>query len=417
MKASSDRQFLHVDRPTAKEAILKHPASTENIQAAKDLIRSSLSRLAGSDWLIEIDLGDGHSFIIDSSCPQLLDPTSKRRSPDCFLTLPPFTVFQMLTRGLDPRYAMLYSMMDVAGSARAATLFLDALAGRKILSKMSETDLELPSPTTDLTLATEQLHKFGYCIVKDALSSAQVKALKDRVVAQARAERELGRAWLDGNPNMAVPPNQRVWNLFNKGKVFLDLLEHPLVDHFCLPFLGEHYLLSSYQCNIAGPGGQPMFLHNDQISTQPPIPDVAIGLNILWFLDDVTEENGGTRVLPGSHLGNVAPDNVFSTEGTVAAQGPAGCAMVLESRLWHGTGANVTADQYRHVIISYFVRSWLRTVENCTLSVRPEVLETLSDRMKTLLGFRCTGSLGGIDGPVEGQIVSQRPDVIGELGS
>jgi hypothetical protein len=38
-----------------------------------------------------------------------------------------------------------------------------------------------------------------------------------------------------------------------------------------------------------------MNLHTDQITIQPPIRDVAFGLNFMFFLTDVTPEIGGTR--------------------------------------------------------------------------------------------------------------------------
>jgi hypothetical protein len=36
-------------------------------------------------------------------------------------------------------------------------------------------------------------------------------------------------------------------------------------------------------------------------------------LNALWYLVDVTEENGATRIYPGSHNKNVAPPAINTT--------------------------------------------------------------------------------------------------------
>lgn len=51
----------------------------------------------------------------------------------------------------------------------------------------------------------------------------------------------------------------------------------------------------------------------------------------MWFLEAVDENNGGARVFPLSHFGNVAPEDVVDLEGSVAAQGPAGTALCFES--------------------------------------------------------------------------------------
>jgi hypothetical protein len=51
------------------------------------------------------------------------------------------------------------------------------------------------------------------------------------------------------------------------------------------------------------------------------------------------------------------------------------------------------------------------------LSLLPEVRAGLDERVLTMLGFRCTGSLGGVEGPVEGQFVDRPPEPIGRLAS
>ena len=78
----------------------------------------------------------------------------------------------------------------------------------------------------------------------------------------------------------------------------------------------------------------------------------------------VDENNGGTLVMPGSHKGNLAPDDPFNSDGCVNATGPAGTCMVFESRLWHATGANKTPGSERPVLIVFFMRGFVRTQEN-----------------------------------------------------
>lgn len=65
-----------------------------------------------------------------------------------------------------------------------------------------------------------------------------------------------------------------------------------------------------------------MQLHTDQLAMTPPKRDIAYGLNIIFYLEDITEELGATRVYPGSHLGNVAPSNIFTVVRIPAAPRP-----------------------------------------------------------------------------------------------
>jgi ectoine hydroxylase-related dioxygenase (phytanoyl-CoA dioxygenase family) len=179
-------------------------------------------------------------------------------------------------------------------------------------------------------------------------------------------------------------------------------------------FLDDYFLLSNYMANIAGPGSKPMYPHTDTAD----IPaDFMLGLNLVWFVDDVTAANGGTRLLPGSHRTDVGLENIFSNEEMIAAEGPAGSAFFFDQRLWHGTGANITTG-YRPIIITQFIRYWIRSVDNGTLSISDEVYATLPDRIKTMLGFRVTSIRGTTEGQPadkEGVLVTRNFAKVGEL--
>jgi ectoine hydroxylase-related dioxygenase (phytanoyl-CoA dioxygenase family) len=297
------------------------------------------------------------------------------------------------------------------GRISVAVKFADYLTPLNVTHPVVPQDVELPKPTEDLDQVRADLRKFGYGFVKNALSPEQVETLKEAVRQQAAGESEAGVAARDGGPNT---PNQRIWTLINKGQEFHDLLEHELIDEIVPDFLGEHALIHSYSANIARPGNAPMVLHTDQVAIQPPVRSLAFGLNIMWYLTDITADNGATRVFPASHIGDIAPDDPFSIEGTIPAEGPAGTALVFESRLWHATGPNKQTSGERPVILMFFMRSFIRQQENNFLSIRPEVEATMTDRVRKMLGYQTTGALGGVEGKVmEGLWVSKLENPVG----
>lgn len=65
--------------------------------------------------------------------------------------------------------------------------------------------------------------------------------------------------------------------------------------------LGERVLLSNINANIAGPGGGKMVLHADQGYVIPPWPPEPLVANVIWMVDDFTEDDGATLMVPGSH--------------------------------------------------------------------------------------------------------------------
>ena len=317
---------------------------------------------------------------------------------------------------------------------------------------------DLPKLTDDLDRGRADLDRWGYCILAEAMPQDLVARARERLVEQAEAEKRLGYAFEDGGAKQQwgafrdesgrIRPeafraenggvNQRVWMLVNKGQAFLDVLEldrpHALIEHV----LGEEYLISSYTANIAKPGGVPMNLHTDQwwapqptrpgrrnlpvgsitrtrFDTDPEAPEPpqaiapsAVG-NVIFMLNDFTEANGGTRLAPGSHLSGRHPDKERDAGvETVAAEGPAGAALVMDGRLWHGTGANVSNENRLGMLITYCGPQY-RAQENYTLGTAPEVLEAASPRLKALLGFKVWWAYGRTANPTVDYVDPKEP--------
>jgi ectoine hydroxylase-related dioxygenase (phytanoyl-CoA dioxygenase family)/putative sterol carrier protein len=377
------------------------PAAAE---AVARRIAELFAERPGFSGRVELQLDETTSLVVDG------DKRSVSAAPDgkvdARVLLQPRHVDLMLRRVLDARQALVFGQMQVkAGSMPVAVQFGDFLTGRP-RPQNAPPGAAGARLTRDWDKAQDDLDHYGYALVEGALEGEQLATLRRRSLEQAAAEREVGRASVGET-------SQRVWNLVNKGREFHDLLLHPLIERIVPALLGEHALLQGTAISIALPGNASGIMHYDQVCVQPRV-DFPIGLNILWFLDDVAADNGGTRVMPGSHRADVAPDDLFSTENTIAAEGPAGTALLLDSRVWHAVGHNIT-DKPRHVVVTYFNRAFMRTQENYALSLRPEVEAELDERVRVMLGFRCTASLGGVEGPVEGKMVSRPHAPLGDL--
>ncbi len=264
---------------------------------------------------------------------------------------------------------------------------------------------DLPRATTDRERAVADLKQHGYCIVENALDQATVAALRERLSDQAAGEDALGVGFHDGGGT-----NQRLWMLINKGKVFRDLILHPVTETFMGELLGPDFLLSSLTANIARPGGVSMYLHTDQLYVDFWTPKAVVA-NIAWMIDGFTDENGGTRVVPGSHL---EPFRKYELSDTVAAVGPPGSALVFDGRITHGTGENRTAGDQRRAILSYHCRPFMRQQENPFLGLDPEVERTEREAFLARLGYRIWSGLGRIESPGQ-QGLMTRGGPVGEL--
>ncbi len=283
----------------------------------------------------------------------------------------------------------------------------------------------LPPLTRDLEEAKAHLAEYGFARVADALSPDELDEARTRIEAQAAGERDCGHAFMDGSGEKPVSlevfgrdgPNQRIWNLINKGEIFRSIVMKDLAQTLIKHVLGDErlgsdVLLSSFTANIAGKGGVPMVLHSDQ-GYMPLGTAYPVVANIMWMLTDFTEENGATRIVPGSHREEL-PTEPVDPARSIAAVGPAGTAMVFDGRLWHGTGANST-DEPRVGILSYFCRPFIRQQENFTISLAPEVIAKCSPELLSILGFQTWATLGMVEGSMHGTISSRPEEFVTEL--
>lgn len=153
-----------------------------------------------------------------------------------------------------------------------------------------------------------EVEESGVCIVPNFISADLLGRIRDDLDRLNDLERQHGVAFLESDG-----ANQRVFNLVNKGEVFEEIVQHPDVMVVMDKLLGGDFILSGFSSNTTGPGGEEMTLHSDSGYVPPPHPEYLLSANAVWMIDDFTEENGGTRYVPGSHKLRTVPDSRQTT--------------------------------------------------------------------------------------------------------
>jgi ectoine hydroxylase-related dioxygenase (phytanoyl-CoA dioxygenase family) len=234
----------------------------------------------------------------------------------------------------------------------------------------------------------------GYCVVPEMLDARELAAAREALDRAAADDRAAGVAARYG-PGDA---NQRVWALLNRGDEFVRMTLDAVALRFVRAQLGDDVLLSNISANITGPGGDREIgrLHTDQGFFPEPWSCV-VATNVAWFLDDFTEDNGATLVVPGSHRERDYPAHDLEPSAPAQVTGPAGAFVVVDGRLHHATGLNRTPAP-RRGIFALYIHPYLRTQENWTRSLRPDVLRAHPE-LRAVTGFEEWATLGGVDGP------------------
>ena len=175
-----------------------------------------------------------------------------------------------------------------------------------------------------------ELDEKGYTVLPGLIDGPWLAALRERF--ESLCEAEGAGAGLEVHQETGT---RRLADLVNKGAAFDHVYTHPTVLAGIHHVIGRDFKLSSLNARDALPGEGHQRLHADWSTDYDGRFHVC---NSIWLLDDFTEENGCTRLVPGTHKGRhpgSALEDALAThpkEDHLVA--PAGTVAVFNSHTW-----------------------------------------------------------------------------------
>ncbi len=248
----------------------------------------------------------------------------------------------------------------------------------------------------DLAAHVDAIATDGYTVVEGAIEPDLVDALADDL---ERLERVLG-AVPAGN-SFEGAHTVRIYNLLVHGALYERVPVHEHVLPVVEGVLDRGCLVSSLSSIAIDPGETAQPIHADDQLIPLPRPHPPLVCNSMWALTDFTEENGATRIVPGSHLWDHAPDYGRPYEGSIPAEMPKGSVLIWHGSLWHGGGAN-RSDRRRVGLAMNYCAGYVRQQENQQLGIPREIVREFSPRLRELVGY-------GIYHALIGHIDKQEP--------
>jgi len=244
----------------------------------------------------------------------------------------------------------------------------------------------------------------GYTIVEEAIEPELIDALAEDLL---RLERDL--AIVPAHNRFEGTRTVRIYNLLLHGSLYERVPVHGNVLPLVEGVLDPGCLISSLSSVSILPGEIHQPIHADDQLIPLEKPHAPLVCNTIWALTDFTEQNGGTRVISGSHRADHSP--VYSTHyESRAAEMRRGSVLVYHGSLWHGGGENQTAER-RVAIAMNYCAGFVRQQENQQLGLPRELVRRFSPRLRELVGYGVyRGLIGHIDKKSPGALLDGDPE-------
>ena len=229
------------------------------------------------------------------------------------------------------------------------------------------------------TLSAQQVEAWdrdGYLVLPDVIAPDKLSELQAVVAAWRDESRHHDAPYgetIDGRPRFDIEPShradrpalRRVASPIEVSDEFLDLMRTSPAADAVAQLVGPNIKHNNTKLNTKLPGAGTTVAYHQDFVFQPHSNEDLIA--VLFFLDDVTLENGPLEVVPGSHrgpihehwhdgvfTGAVAPDIAAAGQRrAVRCTGPAGSACLMHTRLLHGSAPNVS-DRQRTLFIAEY---------------------------------------------------------------
>ena len=203
--------------------------------------------------------------------------------------------------------------------------------------------------TIDASMQTQ-----GYTLLENAITDvnliSRLKAGVDRTVDEDLKGSEQGiyKKHVDGLSRL----------LIQRGQEFIDLIDQSPVQEYVDTLLSDTCVIQNYTGIRILPQESTVVTNGHKDSPRYS-PNYLLAMQLLYFLDDFTPENGATWVLPGSHATPTVPDEATFRKGAVQIPGKAGSVLICNSSLTHAAGINSTPDPRRGISVVY-TRSFVK---------------------------------------------------------
>jgi ectoine hydroxylase-related dioxygenase (phytanoyl-CoA dioxygenase family) len=189
----------------------------------------------------------------------------------------------------------------------------------------------------NVSLHVEEITIRGFTIMPPLFSSAELTSWRQKIdTLYERQENEFGRDALAAIHELDVCRAPILYDFD-----FVRMVSHPRILAVVRQLLGEWFILNVQNAIIIRPATahHQSSWHRD-LPYQNYVISKPLAISALIAIDELSEETGGTHVLPFTHKSEVLPSNSYIDSNRVITTAPAGSVIIFDSMLFHRAGTN-----------------------------------------------------------------------------
>lgn len=232
----------------------------------------------------------------------------------------------------------------------------------------------------DLDFIVEEMNYYGASKIGKVLNDNEIDIYKRDLLVKKQSDIEV-----NGEEALLEFDYETVRDLARFGGKYFELIENKVLNNVINKLLNDKAVIHSYNAIISFANKNSRMVGFDYHRDQPYFGDVRTSIIVMIPLVDYSKENGSTEYLPGTHSFVDMPSNKFKESHTLATNGKAGDAFVVDASTWHRAGVNKSSNSRPMIVLKYTLAPFKQQVDFCSSAA--EHIDSASELVKQRLGW------------------------------
>lgn len=235
-----------------------------------------------------------------------------------------------------------------------------------------------------MSINYDELILEGYTILRGVITQEWISKLipKIHTAFKIHKEHQISKGIVNPNEGVAI-------HAVISDEIFINLLDDLASDGFFNSLESNYFnsncILNSFSA-LNSIKGNPNFSSNVHRDLRFYSHPMRLMLNCLIMVDDFTCENGGTFLLPKSHLNEEKPSNEYFYSNAIQVTGKSGDILIFDSNIWHSSAPNYTEND-RLAIPFTLSKSHMKQLLDYPRAIGYDKIDSFSTELQKLLGY------------------------------